>query len=181
VTTPSTTTIRPVRPPDVPAVVRMVHELAAYERAPDQCHLTEAQLHAALFGAAPALYGHVGVDADDRPVGFALWFLNFSTWEGVHGLYLEDLYVRPAARGTGLGRALLATLARVCIERRYTRLEFSVLDWNPARDFYATIGARAKADWVHYRVAGPALLGLASHAFGEVPAPHSETVVDLTK
>ena len=93
--------VRPVRPEDVPAVVAMVHELAEYERAPEQCHLTTEQLHAALFSRAPALFGHVAVDDDDEPVGFALWFLNFSTWAGVHGIYLEDLYVRPAARGTG--------------------------------------------------------------------------------
>lgn len=89
-------TIRPARPGDVPAVVAMVHELADYERAPEQCHLTEEQLTAALFAPAPALYGHVAVDSADQPIGFALWFLNFSTWEGVHGIYLEDLYVRPA-------------------------------------------------------------------------------------
>ncbi|MDI5938607.1 hypothetical protein QLR68_10600, partial [Micromonospora sp. DH15] len=83
----------------------MVHELAAYERAADECHLTAGQLTEALFGPAPALFGHVAVDGADRPLGFALWFLNFSTWAGVHGIYLEDLYVRPEARGTGAAAA----------------------------------------------------------------------------
>jgi GNAT superfamily N-acetyltransferase len=96
-------------------------------------------------------------------VGFALWFLNFSTWEGVHGIYLEDLYVRPAARGTGAGRALLATLARICVERGYRRLEWWVLHWNPARDFYDALGARPMADWVPYRVQGEPLQALAMH------------------
>jgi GNAT superfamily N-acetyltransferase len=153
--------IRPARPSDVPAIVAMVHELAEYERAPEQCHLTEEQLRAALFGPQPALFGHVGVDADDEPLGFALWFLNFSTWEGIHGIYLEDLYVRPAARGTGLGRLLLSTLAEICVERGYPRLEWWVLEWNPARDFYHAIGATAMDEWVPYRLAGSGLRELA--------------------
>jgi GNAT superfamily N-acetyltransferase len=159
--------IRPVRPQDVPAVVRMVHELAEHERSAEHCRLTEEQLHAALFGPAPALFGHVGVDADDRPQGFALWFLNFSTWEGVHGIYLEDLYVHPAARGTGLGRDLLATLARLCVERGYARLEWATLRWLPAREFYAAIGATAIDEWVPYRLTGPGLQALAARI------PHS--------
>ncbi|HEU4423203.1 MAG TPA: GNAT family N-acetyltransferase [Pilimelia sp.] len=146
----------------------MVHELAEFERAPEQCRLTDAQLHAALFGPAPALYGHVGVDADDRPVAYALWFLNFSTWEGVHGIYLEDLYVHPGARGTGLGRDLLATLARLCRERGYARLEWWVLHWNPAREFYDAIGAHPMDEWVPYRLAGPALDELATRSPLEV-------------
>ncbi|WP_233512572.1 GNAT family N-acetyltransferase [Micromonospora deserti] len=160
----ATPTIRPARPEDVPAVVAMVHELAAYERAADQCLLTGEQLTAALFGPAPALYGHVAVDADDRPVGFALWFLNFSTWAGVHGIYLEDLYVRPAARGTGAGRLLLATLAAMCVERGYQRLEWWMINWNPAAGFYASIGARKMDEWVPYRLSGDALAGLAAQA-----------------
>ncbi|MGS2613587.1 N-acetyltransferase family protein [Micromonospora sp. LZ34] len=142
----------------------MVHELAEYERAPDQCHLTAAQLTAALFGPAPALFGHVAVDAGDEPVGFALWFLNFSTWAGVHGIHLEDLYVRPAARGTGAGRLLLATLAELCVRRGYQRLEWSMLDWNPAAGFYAAIGAEQLTEWVPYRLDGAALAGLAAQA-----------------
>jgi GNAT superfamily N-acetyltransferase len=155
-------TIRPARPSDVPAVVAMVHELADYERAPEQCHLTTAQLDTALFGTAPALYGHVAVGPDDEPIGFALWFLNFSTWAGVHGIYLEDLYVRPTARGTGAGRLLLATLAAICVERGYRRLDWSMIDWNPAARFYAAIGAVPLDDWVPYRLTGPALTELAA-------------------
>ncbi|SCE96981.1 Acetyltransferase (GNAT) family protein [Micromonospora chaiyaphumensis] len=157
-------TIRPARPEDVPAVVAMVHELADYERAPEQCHLTEEQLTAALFGPAPALFGHVAVDPAGQPIGFALWFLNFSTWEGVHGVYLEDLYVRPAARGTGAGRLLLATLAAICVERGYRRLEWWMLNWNPAARFYAAIGAAPMDEWVPYRLAGTALHDLAAQA-----------------
>ena len=105
-----------------------------YERAAERCLLTPAQLHAALFAPAPALFGHVaevaGEDGRRAVVGCALWFLNFSTWRGVHGLYLEDLYVQPAHRGAGIGRALLARLAGVCAERGLARLEWAVLDWN---------------------------------------------------
>ncbi|RKN40009.1 GNAT family N-acetyltransferase [Micromonospora endolithica] len=144
----------------------MVHELADFERAPERCHLTTAQLDTALFGPAPALYGHVAVDAADRPVGFALWFLSFSTWEGGHGIHLEDLYVRPEARGTGAGRLLLAALAAICVERGYRRLEWVMLDWNPAAAFYAAIGARTVDDWLSYRLTGDALAGLAGQARG---------------
>jgi GNAT superfamily N-acetyltransferase len=140
----------------------MVHELAEYERAADECHLTDAALDAALFGDHPALFGHVAADAEDVPIGFALWFLNYSTWEGVHGIYLEDLFVRPGARGSGAGRALLRTLARICVERGYRRLEWWVLHWNPAREFYTTIGATAMDEWIPYRIDGDALTSLAS-------------------
>ncbi len=150
-------TIQPVRPRDVPAVVAMVHELAAFERAPQDCHLTEEQLHAALFTDHPALFGHVATGDDDRPVGVALWFLNFSTWEGRHGIYLEDLYVRPEYRGHGLGRRMIATLAQICAEREYPRLQWWVLDWNPARQFYGGLGATATPEWVPYRLTEPAL------------------------
>lgn len=156
--------VRPVRPDDLAAVVEMVHELAAYEKAPDSCHLTVDRLRAALFGARPALYGHVALDTEQRPVGFALWFLNFSTWEGTHGIYLEDLYVRPGPRGSGLGRALLAALATVCVERGYARMDWSMLDWNPARGFYAAVGAQPQDEWVSYRLTGPALTTLADAA-----------------
>jgi GNAT superfamily N-acetyltransferase len=158
-----TAVVRPVRPEDVPAVVSMVHELAEFERAADQCHLTEDQLTTALF-TEPTVFGHVAVDEDDQPLGFALWFLNFSTWTGANGIHLEDLYVRPAARGTGAGGALLATLARICTERGYHRLEWVMLDWNPAAEFYAALGATVTGDWVPYRLSGPALHRLADRA-----------------
>lgn len=159
--------IQPVRPQDVPAVVSMVHELAEYERASHECHLTEAHLDAALFGPTPALYGHVAHDTGTGdPVGMMLWFLNFSTWEGRHGIYLEDLYVRPALRGQGLGKTMLATLAEVCVRRGYRRLDWWVLDWNPAREFYHWIGAVAMSEWEPYRLTGEPLAQLA----GEAPA-----------
>jgi GNAT superfamily N-acetyltransferase len=139
----------------------MVHELAAYERAPDECHLTESDLHEALFAPNPALYGHVARDDAGEPLGMTLWFLNFSTWEGRHGVYLEDLYVRPASRGLGLGTSLLATLAEVCAERGYPRLDWWVLDWNPAREFYHRIGAVPMSEWVPYRLSGAPLHALA--------------------
>jgi GNAT superfamily N-acetyltransferase len=154
--------IQPVRPKDVPAVVYMVHELAEYERAAAECRLTETDLHAALFAPTPALFGHVAHDADGNAVGAMLWFLNFSTWEGRHGIYLEDLYVRPRARGHGLGAKLLATLAELCVQRGYPRLEWWVLDWNPAREFYHRLGARAMSEWVPYRIEGEPLRSLAT-------------------
>src|SRR5690349_9043870 len=127
--------VRPATDADVPAIVGMVYELAEFEKAVEECHLTQEQLRVALFGPAPAVFCHVATDAtQDGPeiVGMALWFRTFSTWEGAHGIYLEDLYVRPGARGTGAGKALLATLARICVESGYPRLEWAVLDWNPA-------------------------------------------------
>src|SRR3954468_24660187 len=143
--------IRPARPTDVPAIVAMVHELAAFERAPDECHLTVDQLDPASFAARPALSGHVAwVDggSSSEAVGMALWFLNFSTWRGVHGISLEDLYVRPTVRGAGHGKALLTELARICVERGYERLEWSVLNWNtPAIGFYESLGARPQDEW----------------------------------
>jgi GNAT superfamily N-acetyltransferase len=155
--------IRSVQPADVPAVVAMVHELAAFERAPDECHLTEEQLTSALFAPSAALFGHVAVPrGGGEPVGFSLWFLNFSTWAGTHGIYLEDLFVRPAARGSGAGRALLAELAAICVERGYQRLDWWVLSWNPAREFYNAIGAAAMDEWIPYRLTGEPLRALAA-------------------
>ena len=149
--------IRRVTPSDVDAVVTLVHDLAAYEKAPEQCHLTADQLRTALFGPAPALFGHVA-EADGQVVGFALWFRNFSTWEGVHGIYLEDLFVRPEQRGSGLGKALLATLAEECVRNGYGRLEWSVLKWNePAIGFYRSVGAEPLDEWSTYRLTGAAL------------------------
>jgi GNAT superfamily N-acetyltransferase len=173
---PMTVTIRRIEPTDVPAVVEMVHELAAFERSPLECHLTEAQLRSALFARTPALFGHLAEVAHE-PVGFALWFLNFSTWRGVHGIYLEDLYVRPTARGGGVGQALLATLAAICAERGYERLEWWVLEWNPARRFYDAIGATPMHEWVPYRLTGEPLRSLAAL----VPPAAEKAVESLAK
>ena len=150
--------IRRIQPDDVPAAVRLVHELAAYEREPESCHLTEAQLERALFAPEPKLFGHVALGDDHHVVGIALWFLNFSTWRGEHGIYLEDLYVSPEQRGGGLGRALLTALAEECVSQGYERLEWSVLDWNePAIGFYRSLGAVAMDEWTVNRLADDAL------------------------
>lgn len=154
--------IRPATADDVPAMVRLVHDLAAYEKAPEQCVLTEEMLHERLFGTAPALYAHVA-EVESTVVGIAIWFLNFSTWDGVHGIHLEDLYVDPDHRGSGLGKALLVELARICVERRYSRLQWQVLDWNtPSIDFYRALGAVDLEEWRTYRLAGEALQALGS-------------------
>jgi GNAT superfamily N-acetyltransferase len=153
--------VRPVRPADVPAVVGMVRELAAYEKAEHEALMTEEQLHAALFGESPALFGHVAAAdgaSEGELAGFALWFLSFSTWRGTHGIYLEDLYVRPGHRGSGLGRELLRTLAEECVTRGFSRLEWSVLDWNtPSIDFYRAAGALPMDGWSVFRLTGDAL------------------------
>jgi GNAT superfamily N-acetyltransferase len=160
--------IRRVTPADVEAVVGMVHDLAEYEKAADQCHLTGDQLHAALFDEHPALFGHVAQAEDGTVVGLALWFLNYSTWDGVHGVYLEDLYVRPEHRGGGHGRALLAALAGVCDERGYTRLQWWVLNWNtPSIGFYRSLGAEPMDEWTTMRLSGAALGQLARGAVRE--------------
>ena len=150
-------TVRPVRPEDVPAVVGLVRELADYERALHEVRLTEEQLTECLFGDSPALFGHVAED-EGAVVGVALWFLNFSTWRGTHGIYLEDLFVQPQHRGKGLGKELLRTLAAVCVERGYSRLEWSVLDWNtPSIDFYEAAGAVPMDGWTVFRLTDDAL------------------------
>jgi GNAT superfamily N-acetyltransferase len=149
--------VRPVRPDDVPAVVALVEELADYEKALHEVRLTEEQLTDVLFGPSPALFGHVA-EVDGQVAGIALWFLNFSTWRGTHGIYLEDLYVQPQHRGSGLGRELLRTLAAVCVERGYSRLEWSVLDWNtPSIDFYKAAGAVPMDEWTVFRLTDEAL------------------------
>ena len=159
--------IRPAVPADVPVLLQLVRELAVYEREPDAVDATEPMLHDALFGAdahssRPVASCHVAV-LDGEVVGFALWYVTFSTWTGRPGLWLEDLFVRPGARGTGLGKALLQALAAVCVERGYTRFEWWVLDWNePARGFYRSLGAVAQEEWTTFRVDGEALRALAA-------------------
>jgi len=155
--------IRWIQPSDVDTVVKLVHELAAFERAPEQCRLRAEQLHAALFCESPALFGHVA-ELDGQVVGFTLWFLNFSTWRGVHGIYLEDLYVSETHRGHGFGKLLLSELARVCVQRGYARLEWSVLNWNPATEFYRALGAEFLDEWTTNRLTDEALATLAAEA-----------------
>ncbi|MFG2194647.1 GNAT family N-acetyltransferase [Streptomyces sp. NPDC048639] len=149
--------IRTAIPGDVPAIVAMIRELAAYEKAEHEVEATEEHIRRALFCDRPAAFAHIA-ETDGRTEGFALWFLNFSTWTGAHGIHLEDLYVRPEARGRGHGKALLAELARICTERGYGRLDWSVLDWNtPSIDFYLSLGARPLDEWTGYRLTGDAL------------------------
>ncbi|WP_150239034.1 GNAT family N-acetyltransferase [Nocardiopsis quinghaiensis] len=152
--------IRPARPDDVPVIHAMIGELAEYEKEPDAVAATEQDLRTALFGPEPAVFAHVAehVDGGTAVAGFALWFRNYSTWTGRHGIHLEDLYVRPEARGRGHGLGLLRTLARICVERGYTRLEWSVLDWNePSIRFYESLGSQPMDGWTVRRLDGDAL------------------------
>jgi GNAT superfamily N-acetyltransferase len=154
-------TVRRARPDDVVEIVAMVRELADYEHALDQVASTAEDFRAALFDDDPKLFAHV-VEHEGTVGGFALWFVNFSTWTGRHGIYLEDLYVRPALRGLGYGKALLGELAAVCVERGYTRLDWAVLDWNePAKAFYRSLGAQWMDEWTGNRLAGEPLAALA--------------------
>jgi GNAT superfamily N-acetyltransferase len=158
--------IRAALPADVPEIHAMIRELAEYERELESARATEAQLHDALFGAEPAVFALIAEDnTTGAPVGFALWFRNFSTWTGTHGVYLEDLFVRPEARGGGHGKALLAALAAICVERGYERFEWAVLDWNePSIGFYRSIGAGSQDEWTVQRLTGEALRTLAHQA-----------------
>lgn len=138
----------------------MIHDLAVYEKEPGAVKNTEEMLQASLFGTNPQIYAHVVESevAGEPIVGFALWFLNYSTWEGTHGIHLEDLYVRPEARGGGHGKALLKNLARIAVERGYARVEWSVLDWNePSINFYKSFGAAPMDGWSVFRLDGAAL------------------------
>jgi GNAT superfamily N-acetyltransferase len=156
--------LRRARPDDVAEIVAMVRDLADYEKAAHEAVATHEQFHAALFGPEPKVFAHVVEHEANghRLGGFALWFLNFSTWLGKHGVYLEDLYVRPELRGSGYGKRLLATLAQECLDNGYGRLDWWVLDWNTSsRHFYEAHGAQALTEWIPYRVSGEALPGLA--------------------
>ncbi|MFC4609271.1 GNAT family N-acetyltransferase [Streptomyces maoxianensis] len=157
--------IRHATPADVLEIHRMIRELAEYEKALEEAGASEEQLHEALFGERPAAFAHIAETADGEVAGFSLWFLNFSTWRGVHGIFLEDLYVRPGLRGGGYGKALLVELARICVERGYERLEWSVLNWNtPSIDFYRALGAKPQDEWTVYRLTDEVLTELGSQA-----------------
>ena len=160
---PADVSIRDARPEDVDDVLRLIHELADYEREPDAVTATVEDVRNALFpaGASPAAYTLLAV-RQERVVGFALWFPSYSTWTGKQGIWLEDLFVEPAQRGLGIGRALLARLAALCVERGWTRLEWVVLDWNePSIEFYRAQGARALDEWLTFRLDGDALSRMA--------------------
>ena len=140
---------------------QLIIDLAIYEKSPASVLSTDADLHEALFAQTPYLFGDVAVDGDEV-IGFAVWYINYSTWRGRHGIYLEDLYVKPERRGQGVGKALLKTLAARCVERGYARLEWWVLDWNaPAIEFYKSVGAKPMSDWTVYRLDGEELEGFA--------------------
>ncbi len=156
-------TVRDATRDDVPELVRLVRELALYEKEPDAATATEDQFAAALFpeDGNPAAYALVA-ERDGRVVGMAIWFTSFSTWTGRHGLWLEDLFVEPEQRGLGIGKALLVRLAAICVERDWTRFEWWVLDWNtPSIEFYRSQGAVSQDAWTTFRVDGDALTTLA--------------------
>lgn len=157
-------TIREATPDDVPAILRLVHDLATYEKEPDAVEATEQHFTAALFpeSGSPTTFAHVA-EVDGEVVGMAVWYLTFSTWTGVNGIWLEDLFVEPEHRGSGLGRELLATLARTCVERGYRRLEWWVLDWNePSIGFYRSLGAVPQDEWTVFRMDGDELAAMGS-------------------
>ena len=157
-----TLSIRAATPADLPLIARFIRDLAQYERLAHEVRFDEAGLGQHLFGPVPRAEVLIG-EVDGTPRGFALFFHNFSTFEGAPGLYLEDLFVEPEARGAGLGKALLARLAAIAVERGCARLEWSVLDWNaPSIDFYQSLGATPMDDWTVYRLDGAALGGLAA-------------------
>jgi ribosomal protein S18 acetylase RimI-like enzyme len=156
-----TEVIRLARPGDETELTAMIHELAEFEHAGEDCTVTESQLREALFGDQPTVYGHIA-EVDGAAAAGTLWFRNFSTWDGVAGIYLEDLYVRPQFRRRGLARKMLATLARECVDSGYTRLTWAVLDWNiNAIALYDAVGGRQQSEWITYRVSGPELSALA--------------------
>lgn len=153
--------IRRARPDDAAAITAMIHGLADFERAPEKCTVNEHQISTALFNESGPLRGHVA-EIDGEVAAMALWFLNFSTWDGVEGIYLEDLYVRPRFRRFGLARGLLRALARECVDNGYTRLSWAVLNWNTdAIALYDAVGAAPQGEWTTYRLSGPELAGLA--------------------
>ncbi len=148
-------------PEDITIIIRFIRELAEYENAIDLVHATEDDLSKALFGAAPRVWADI-CRRDGGAIGFVLYFFNFSTWTGRHGLFLEDLYVSPQHRGCGAGKALLSHLAQVALQHDCARFEWNVLDWNkPAIDFYESLGAEPQSEWVGYRLTGAALTALA--------------------
>ncbi|MET4609637.1 GNAT superfamily N-acetyltransferase [Rhodococcus sp. PvR044] len=156
--------IRRATPDDAAAITGLIYDLADYEKARHECTVTVEQITTALFGENPSAFCHVAEEAGDV-IGLALWFRNFSTWDGVHGIYLEDLFVLPERRGAGHGKALLAALAKECADNDYSRLSWSVLNWNaPSIAFYESLGATAQEEWTTYRLSGDALGSLAEQA-----------------
>lgn len=158
----STALIRQACPEDVEQIVAFIRELAIYEKAEQEMVATVADIRRDLFGPQPAVYALM-LEADGQAVGFAMYFLSYSTWLGRHGLFLEDIYVTPSARGAGYGKQILRHLAALAVERGYGRVDWNVLDWNqPAIDFYEAVGARPQSEWIGYRLEGQALADFAA-------------------
>jgi GNAT superfamily N-acetyltransferase len=153
--------IRPAKIEDVEEILALIYELALYEKAPDEAKATREQILQSFFCENPKVFCDL-VEVDGEIAGLAIWFLNYSTWQGKHGIYLEDLFIRPQYRGRGFGKALLKHLAAICEERGYGRFQWWVLDWNePAIEFYKSLGAVAMDEWTVYRVSEQALIELA--------------------
>ena len=143
-------------------IATLIRELALYERALDEAVASDDDLRRSFFGEDPRVFCDLVEDEAGVVAGFAVWFLNYSTWTGRHGIYLEDLFVRPEHRGRGFGKALLIHLARECVRQGYARLQWSVLDWNqPSIDFYQSLGAIGLDEWTVFRLSGPALVAAA--------------------
>lgn len=156
--------IRSARIEDSEEILALIYELALYEKAPEEAKATKEQIVDSFFSANPRVFCEI-VEVGGAIAGFAIWFLNYSTWQGKHGIYLEDLFVRPEYRGRGFGKALLQHLASICEERGYGRFQWWVLDWNtPSIDFYKSLGAQAMDEWTVYRVSGDALTSLADRS-----------------
>jgi GNAT superfamily N-acetyltransferase len=152
--------IRPARQEEVGVVLQLIHDLAVYEKAPNEVEATEKELLETIFTSDPKVFCDL-VEVDGEIAGMAIWFLNYSTWQGKHGIYLEDLFIKPEYRGRGYGKALLKHLAKICDEKGYGRFQWWVLDWNsPAIEFYRSLGAVAMDEWTVYRVSGQALKDL---------------------
>jgi GNAT superfamily N-acetyltransferase len=154
--------IRMAQPADVEDIHRLIYELAVYEKAPEEMVATIDQINTSLFNANPVAFCHVA-EVDGKVVGIALWFLNYSTWLGKAGIYLEDLFVQPEYRGHGIGKGFMQTLAALCVERGYERFQWWVLDWNkPSIEFYQALGAVPMDEWTVFRLSGDALKKFAS-------------------
>ena len=158
--------IRPATVADTDTILYFIRELAIYEKAEHEALATPEHIHRTLFGAQPSVFGLI-CELDGQAVGFAVYFFNYSTWQGQQGLYLEDLYVTPHHRGVGAGKALLQRLAHIALQHDCGRFEWSVLDWNtPSIQFYDSLGAKPQSEWIRYRMTGQALLDLAAQDTG---------------
>ena len=149
--------IRPAQRQEVGIVLQLIHDLAVYEKAPNEVEATEKELLETIFSSDPKVFCDL-VEVDGEIAGMAIWFLNYSTWQGKHGIYLEDLFIKPEYRGRGYGKALLKHLAKICDDKGYGRFQWWVLDWNsPAIEFFRSLGAVAMDEWTVYRVSGAPL------------------------